>query len=210
MAPELRQFRTRRGSRGRPRQVDLDRGPGVGVQSGQHRHQPVQREAPETGVADAGSPPAGVRAAQRWRLRRENCGSSLADADRQPLQVERGRLVTAGLPRLFPYSLGKLDPFPPIGVDARRWVPKRGRLSGGIPAAIRRCGFGPGHDWSLLVRTVSRSWYTLSLTVDVYEVDSSGDPPGPLAPPASPPTLRRGVEARRLRHRGQLLYRVNA
>ena len=32
---------TRRGSRSRPRQVDLDCEPGVGVQSGQHLQQPV-------------------------------------------------------------------------------------------------------------------------------------------------------------------------
>ena len=40
--------------RSRPRQVDLDGDPGVGVQSGQHLHQPIQCEAPEIGVADAG------------------------------------------------------------------------------------------------------------------------------------------------------------
>lgn len=83
--------------------------------------------------------------------------SSLADADWQALQVERGRLVTPGLPRLLPYPLGQLDPFPPIGVDAGRWGPKRGCLSSDIPTAIRRCGFGLGHDWFLLIRAIYRS-----------------------------------------------------
>lgn len=65
---------TQRGSRVRPRQVDLDGDPGVGVQVGQHLHQPIRREAPEVGFVEAGA----IRSSDPGETRRLARGETTA------------------------------------------------------------------------------------------------------------------------------------